>query len=50
MLVNLTIIPKNKHISNDKRVATSVVEQNNPFNMVSIQGRVIVNAMKTRGI
>jgi hypothetical protein len=32
---------KNKHISNDKRVAISVVEQNNPFNMVSIQGRVI---------
>lgn len=32
---------KHKHISNDKRVAISVVEQNNPFNMVSIQGRVI---------
>jgi PPOX class probable F420-dependent enzyme len=32
---------KNRHISNDKRVAISVVEQNNPFNMVSIQGRVI---------
>src|SRR5919202_4506267 len=32
---------KNKHIINDKRVAISVVEQNNPFNMVSIQGRVI---------
>jgi PPOX class probable F420-dependent enzyme len=32
---------KNRHISNDKRVAISVVEQNNPFNMLSIQGRVI---------
>jgi PPOX class probable F420-dependent enzyme len=32
---------KNKHIINDKRVAISIVEQNNPFNMVSIQGRVI---------
>jgi PPOX class probable F420-dependent enzyme len=32
---------KNKHISNDKRIAISIVEQNNPFNMVSIQGRVI---------
>ena len=32
---------KNKHISKDKRVAISVVEQNNPFNMVSIKGRVI---------
>jgi len=32
---------KNKHITNDKRIALSVVEQNNPFNMVSIKGRVI---------
>jgi PPOX class probable F420-dependent enzyme len=32
---------KNKHITNDKRIAISVVEQNNPFNMVSIQGRVV---------
>ena len=32
---------KNKHINKDKRVAISVVEQNNPFNMVSIKGRVI---------
>jgi hypothetical protein len=32
---------KNKHIKNDKRIALSVVEQNNPFNMVSIKGRVI---------
>jgi PPOX class probable F420-dependent enzyme len=32
---------KNKNISNDNRIAISVVEQNNPFNMVSIKGRVI---------
>src|SRR5207245_4531375 len=32
---------KNKHITNDKRIALSVVEQNNPFNMVSIKGKVI---------
>ena len=32
---------KNKHITNDKRIALSVVDQNNPFNMVSIKGRVI---------
>ena len=47
MVENLILIntfetsAKNKHIINDKRVAISVVEQNNPFNMVSIQGRVI---------
>src|SRR5919108_3279411 len=35
---------KNRHITNDKRVALSVVEQNNPFNMVSIKGRVIEQA------
>jgi PPOX class probable F420-dependent enzyme len=32
---------KNKHITNDKRIALSIVQQNNPFNMVSIKGRVI---------
>ena len=32
---------KNKHITNDKRIALSIVEQNNPFNMVSIKGKVI---------
>jgi PPOX class probable F420-dependent enzyme len=32
---------KNKNITNDKRIALSVVEQNNPFNMVSIKGKVI---------
>jgi hypothetical protein len=32
---------KNKHITNDERIALSVVEQNNLFNMVSIKGKVI---------
>ena len=32
---------KNRHITNDKRIALSIVEQNNPFNMVSIKGKVI---------
>ena len=32
---------KNKHLSNDKRISVSVVDQNNPFNMVSIEGEVI---------
>jgi PPOX class probable F420-dependent enzyme len=32
---------KIKHISKDKRIALSVVEQNNPFNMVSIKGKVV---------
>jgi PPOX class probable F420-dependent enzyme len=32
---------KNKHTTNDKRLALSIVEQNNPFNMVSIKGKVI---------
>ncbi|MFL6408874.1 MAG: PPOX class F420-dependent oxidoreductase [Nitrososphaeraceae archaeon] len=32
---------KNKHVSKDKRIALSIVDHNNPFNMVSIQGRVI---------
>lgn len=35
---------KNKNITNDKRIALAVVEQNNPFNMVSIKGRVIEQA------
>jgi PPOX class probable F420-dependent enzyme len=37
---------KNRNISNDKRVAISIVEQNNPFNMVSIQGKVIERTTK----
>lgn len=32
---------KIKHISKDKRIALSVVEQNNPFNMVSIKGKIV---------
>jgi hypothetical protein len=32
---------KNKHITNDNRIALSIVDQNNPFNMASINGKVI---------
>jgi PPOX class probable F420-dependent enzyme len=32
---------KNKHIARDPRVAISIVEQFNPYNMVSIKGKVI---------
>jgi PPOX class probable F420-dependent enzyme len=32
---------KNTHITNDKRIALSIVEQNNPFDMVSIKGKVV---------
>src|SRR5262245_29789324 len=32
---------KNKHITNDKRIALSIVDQNNPYNMASIKGKVI---------
>jgi PPOX class probable F420-dependent enzyme len=32
---------KNKHVSKDKRIALSVVEQSNPYIMVSIKGTVI---------
>jgi PPOX class probable F420-dependent enzyme len=32
---------KVKHISNDKRIALAMVEQSNPFNMVSIKGKVL---------
>jgi PPOX class probable F420-dependent enzyme len=34
---------KIRHISKDKRIALSIVEQNNPFNMVSIKGKVVEN-------
>jgi PPOX class probable F420-dependent enzyme len=37
---------KNKHISNDNRIALSIVEQNNPYNMVSIKGKVIEQTTK----
>jgi PPOX class probable F420-dependent enzyme len=32
---------KIRHITKDKRIALSIVEQNNPFNMVSIKGKVV---------
>ena len=32
---------KNKNTKKDPRIAISVVENNNPYNMVSIKGRVI---------
>ncbi|HYZ60249.1 MAG TPA: PPOX class F420-dependent oxidoreductase, partial [Nitrososphaeraceae archaeon] len=32
---------KNKNVTRDPRIAISVVENNNPYNMVSIKGRVI---------
>lgn len=32
---------KNKNITKDPRIAISVVDHNNPYNMVSIKGRVI---------
>ncbi len=32
---------KNRNIARDPRIALSVVENNNPYNMVSIKGRVI---------
>lgn len=35
---------KIKHISKDKRIALSVVEQNNQFNIVSIKGKVVEQA------
>ena len=32
---------KNRHITIDKRIALSIVEQTNPFSMVTIKGKVI---------
>jgi PPOX class probable F420-dependent enzyme len=32
---------KIRHISKDNRIALSIVEQNNPFNMVSIKGKIV---------
>jgi PPOX class probable F420-dependent enzyme len=32
---------KNKNITKDPRIAIAVVENNNPYNMVSIKGRVV---------
>ena len=33
---------KNKNVTRDPRIAISIVEQNNPYNMVSIKGKVIL--------
>ena len=32
---------KNKNVTRDPRIAISIVEQNNPYNMVSIKGKVV---------
>lgn len=37
---------KNKHINNDNRIALSIVEQNNPYTMVSIKGKVVEQTNK----
>ena len=37
---------KHKNVSRDPRVAVSVFDHNNPYNMVSIRGRVIEQAHK----
>lgn len=37
---------KNKHINNDNRIALSIVEQNNPYTMVSIKGKVVEQTTK----
>src|SRR5438876_11721932 len=48
ILINtFEISAKNKYIIKDKRVALSIVEQNSPFNMVSIKGKV--TAQTTEG-
>ena len=42
ILINTSeISAKKKHIDKDPRIAISIVEQYNPYNMVSIKGRVI---------
>jgi PPOX class probable F420-dependent enzyme len=41
ILINTFKTSKNKLITNDNRIALSVVDQNNPFNMASIKGKVI---------
>lgn len=37
---------KQKNISKDQRVAISIVDQNNPYNMVTIRGKVIEQTIK----
>lgn len=37
---------KQKNLSRDQRVAISIVDQNNPYNMVTIRGKVIEQTTK----
>jgi PPOX class probable F420-dependent enzyme len=37
---------KQKNLSRDQRVAISIVDQNNPYNMVTIRGKVIEQTSK----
>ena len=37
---------KEKNLSRDQRVAISIVDQNNPYNMVTIRGKVIEQTIK----
>ena len=37
---------KQKNVSRDQRVAISIVDQNNPYNMVTIRGKVTEQASK----
>ncbi len=42
ILINISeISAKKKHVDKDPRIAIAIVEQYNPYNMVSIKGRVI---------
>ncbi len=40
-MINISEISAKKHVDKDPRIAISVVEQYNSYNMVSIKGRVI---------
>lgn len=37
---------KQKNVSRDQRIAISIVDQNNPYNMVTIRGKVIEQTIK----
>jgi PPOX class probable F420-dependent enzyme len=37
---------KHKNVSHDARVAVSVVDQTNPYNMVTVRGRVVEQTTK----
>jgi PPOX class probable F420-dependent enzyme len=42
ILINISeISAKKKHVDKDPRIAIAIVEQYNPYNMISIKGRVI---------